>query len=302
MGTAILSNPITGVMGNPEESPVAEGTLSDPTTGTMGLSLLSSGAPVIGNIGIVRAGETFTVTIPAGYSLSPSVVMNGTALITVETNATTLTATAPFGGFDGTNEWADFLGFGNNVGVRVTDSGGVSSEVEVPFNQPSNHSFITLSVDQGDVPDNSVFFGDSAGFIAGSQFTHLTLSDNTGEALVLDSEGVPQTEMSGQTHNFPDTYFLDVTSNFEASDLDALAVVIVAFEVQPESWGVANDFPDAAVSASGSVQASPWSVSNSFPSAVVGLSLQAEPWAVVNEFPDLELVQGIFKTNRIVIV
>ena len=298
---ATLSDTTTGTLSITVDVLAQAGTLSDTTNGTLSFTSLSDGAPIIGNIGIVRAGETFPVTLPAGYSLNPSVVMNGTALITVATNATTLTATAPLGGFDGTNEWEDFLGFGGNVGVRVVDSGGTSTEVEVPFNEPSNYSFIALSVDQNAVPDNSVFFGDNSGFVATSHFAHPTLSDNTGETLVLNTEGVPQTEMTGQTHNFIDSYFLDSTRNFEATDLATLSVVIVAFEVQPESWESSNEFPDVSVSPTGSVQASPWSVSNSLPDTVVGLSLQAEPWAVINEFPDLELVQGVFKTNRIVI-
>ena len=302
MANAILSNPATGFMGNQLEAPSSEGTLSDPSTGKMGLGLLSSGIPVINNIGTVRAGETFPVTLSAGYSPGAIVFMNGTALITVETNATTLTATAPFGGFDGPNDWEDFLGFGNNVGVVVTDSGGTSLEALPVFNQPINYSFIEFTVDEINVPSNSVFFGSGAGFVTGSFFTHGTVSDNTGETLILDGEGVPQTEMSGVTHNFLNTYFLDMTLNFEATALDTLAVVIVSFDVQPEPWETDNSFPDASVSPTGSIQADPWIVSNSFPNAVVGLSLQAEPWEVVNEFPDLVLVPVVFKTNRIVIV
>ena len=228
MAIAILSDTSTGKLSNTEFTPVANGTLSDSTIGRLSFTTAAEGVPVINNVGTIRAGATFPVTLVNGYPPGAVVVMNGTDLVTVETNDTVLTALAPFGGFDGTNEWADWEGIGSDVDIRVfSNTGGTSATVKKVFLEPANYSIITLLVDNSIVPSNSVFFGAQVNFIAGSQFIWPVLTDNTGEQLLLSPLGVPLTQMTINTQIVELSYFLDANANFEATGANTLNVTIV---------------------------------------------------------------------------
>ena len=110
--------------------------------------------------------------------------------------------------------------------LMTTDSVTVSPGFATVLEPPVGYSYIEFSVPEPDIPESGVFYNSDIPFIAGDQFLYPTLSSNTSEALVMNSQSVPTQFLSAATHNYEDSWFVDQTDQ-AASSSETLAVVVV---------------------------------------------------------------------------
>lgn len=249
-------------------------------------------ALVIDSVSGNNAEETVTLTLSAGYAAPvTSVTYNGVALAdVVSATATTITATMPKGG----------QAFNSSNDFQVIDNTVSSNLFSAVFNPRSDSSYVVTTVDYAGLPPESIAFGvgEISNMEVGDEVSYT--NDSLGETIVLDGQLRVASEMADGNYT-SDIYALDANDGYSSGTTGTASFAIDSIVEQPESWTVANEFPDIVVSNAGSVQPESWGTLNIYPDMVVGIVQQPDPWVCANIYTDALPAPAAIESNRIVI-
>jgi hypothetical protein len=115
---------------------------------------------------------------------------------------------------------------GHRVNVTIEDSEGFSQSYGAESLQPPvGYSTLCFSVNDADLPDNSVFYGLGLGISSGDIAVYQATS-NLGDTVTLDSRGVPQSFLGVGTHQVS-LWFNTLSDGYQPSVENILNIVVV---------------------------------------------------------------------------